>query len=409
MPAEASPGTGPAPSAPRSTHRILALDGLRGVAALMVLFHHTLLMLPDFANYEWGVPGAKAHGAIEWLLIRTPLRLLWAGQERALLFFVLSGFVLGLPWLERRAEPYGRFLLGRFRRIYPPYLIAMAAAAAASAAIGGHQLINATVYFNQLGWAFPPSWAELPGIGAILNNRSSAYINEAIWTLVWEVRVAILFPLMMLAIVRWRNVGVCVVLVALLALKHVASSVVGPWASNVLNMPEQTFYYAQYFVFGAAVAVNRVWITAWFAGKSPIFGLACLICWLPWPVQHDHIVGIGAALVLVAVLGGGPVRSWLSKSPIVWLGKQSYSLYLTHVPLIMIVVIACDGRVPLPVCVAVIPMAILLGWAFHRWVELPSVALAGFLTGYSSRTGKTPPYRTQTPSGPEPATGAAAR
>ncbi len=36
--------------------RIVALDGLRGVAAIMVLLHHALLMLPLFADYEWPCP-----------------------------------------------------------------------------------------------------------------------------------------------------------------------------------------------------------------------------------------------------------------------------------------------------------------------------------------------------------------
>jgi peptidoglycan/LPS O-acetylase OafA/YrhL len=389
-PADVSRMLSPTHSAPKPSRRIVALDGLRGIAALMVLFHHTLLMLPDFANYEWGVPRATAHGAIEWLLIRTPLRLMWAGQERALLFFVLSGFVLGLPWLEQRGVPYGRFLLGRFCRIYPPYLIAMAAAAAGSMLLGGDRLGHATIYFNQLGWAFPPSLAAVPSIAAILDNRASDYMNEAVWTLVWEVRVAVIFPLLMLPIIRWRSAGIALVLVVLILLKHVCGWFVGPWASSVLTAPQDTFYYAQYFVFGAAVAAHRVRIAACFGRRTKVSGLACLalgclICWLPWPVEHDRIVGVGAAIILVAILGSEQLRSWLAKSRLVWLGGQSYSLYLTHLPLIMVVVIAFNGQVPVLVCGAVVPAAIVLGWAFHRWVETPSVALAQFLTGYSHR------------------------
>jgi peptidoglycan/LPS O-acetylase OafA/YrhL len=380
----------PAHSVPRPVHRIEALDGLRGVAALLVLFHHTLLMLPDFANYEWQVPGATSHGVIEWLLLRTPLRLLWAGQERALLFFVLSGFVLGLPWLNGRAAPYGRFILGRFCRIYPPYLVVMAAAAAGSILLGGHQLDDATVYFNQLGWAFPATWAAAPSIAAILNNPANDYMNEAVWTLVWEVRVALIFPLLMLPIIRWRNVGVGLVLVALVLLKHVSLWFVGPAISRVLDAPQDTFYYAEYFVFGAAVALNRARISAWFSGRSEVFGLGCLalgclICWLPWPAQHDRIVGVGAAVILVAILGSAQTRSWLTKPPLLWLGGQSYSLYLTHLPLIMVVVIALGGNVPVLACAAIVPAAIALGWAFHRWVETPSVMFAQRVTGYTGR------------------------
>jgi hypothetical protein len=101
---------------------------------------------------------------IEWVLLRTPLRLLWSGQTRALLFFVLSGFVLSLPWLNGRSAPYGRFLLGRFCRIYPPYIIAMVIAAAGCILLGGRRLDHATVHFNQLGWAFRPTGAAVPSV-----------------------------------------------------------------------------------------------------------------------------------------------------------------------------------------------------------------------------------------------------
>ena len=385
----------PVHSAPRPEHRILALDGLRGVAALLVLFHHTLLMLPDFANFQWHVPGATSHGVIEWFLLRTPLRLLWAGQERALLFFVLSGFVLGLPWLNGRAARYGRFILGRFCRIYPPYLVAMIAAAAGSFLLGGRPLVHATVLFNQFGWAFPLSWAAVPSIAGILYNPSSSYMNEAIWTLVLEVRVALILPFIMLPIARWRNTGVALVLAALLILKYVSAHFVSPAISRALDAPQDTFYYAEFFVFGAAVAANRVGISAWFSRRGEVFGLGCLVlgclvCWLPWPAQHDRMVGVGAAIILVAILGSARTRSWLTKSPLLWLGRESYSLYLVHLPLIMVVVIACGGAVPVLACAAVIPAAILLAWAFNRWVETPSVVLVQWLTGYSRRGDRGP-------------------
>lgn len=393
--AETSTLTVPVHSAPRPVRRIVAFDGLRGIAALLVLFHHTLLVLPDFANYEWYGAGQPAHGAIEWLLLRTPLRLMWAGQERALLFFVLSGFVLGIPWLDGRGASYGRFLAGRFCRLYPPYLVAMAAAAIGSILLGGHALPRASIYFNELGWAFRPSWRAIPSIVLLLNNPHSEYMNEAMWSLVWEVRVALIFPLLILPVVRWRNLGVLFVLAGLLVLGHVAWLVYRVPVHGVLGAPQDTFRYAEYFVLGAAVAVNRASIGAWFSRRGSTPGLACLllgclVCWLPWPAQHDRMVGLGAALILVAVLGSARLRAWLVRPWLLWLGRRSYSLYLTHVPLVMVVVIAFGGAVPVLACCAIVPAAVILAGLFHRWVELPSVGLAQHLGGYSrlARTGR---------------------
>jgi peptidoglycan/LPS O-acetylase OafA/YrhL len=376
-------------AAAQAGRRIVALDGLRGVAAIMVLLHHALLMLPQFANYEWysSVPAHISFG--EFLLLRTPLRLIWAGQERAIMFFVLSGFVLCLPWLSGKPQSYGRFLLGRFCRIYPPYIAAMALAALASVFIGGHVLPNASVYFNELGWARHPGAGTLPSILLVLTNHHSDYINEAVWSLTWEVRVAILFPLLMLPILRWRNMGAAQVYVFLLVLgqagRHLLSAhpAFGQFFGNGCR-------YTGCFVLGTAIAMNRVKIGEWFGRHHSAFGWLCLtlglgICWAPWPHFHEDIVGIGAALLIVAIIGTVSLRKWLAKDYWLWLGRQSYSLYLIHVPVVMVTVILYGGKVPALACLSVIPVSIALAQIFHIHVELPSVVLAQKAASYQRK------------------------
>ena len=369
--------------------RIVALDGLRGVAAIMVLLHHALLMLPVFADYEWysKVPAHISTG--KFLLLRTPLRLVWAGQERAIMFFVLSGFVLCLPWLSGKRQSYGRFLLGRFCRIYPPYIAAMALAALASVFIGGHVLPNASVYFNELGWAHHPDAGTLPSILLVLTNHHSDYINEAVWSLTWEVRVAILFPLLMLPILRWRNMGAAHVYVFLFLLGQTGRHLLRahPDFAQIFG---NGCRYTGCFVLGTAIAMNRVKMGEWFARHHSAFGWLCLtlglgICWAPWPHFRDDIVGIGAALLIVAIIGTVSLRNWLAKDYWLWLGQRSYSLYLIHVPVVMVTVILCGGKVPPLTCLSVIPLSIALAQIFHLHVELPSVALMQRAASYQRR------------------------
>src|SRR3984957_16353301 len=352
--------------------RIVALDGLRGVAALMVLLHHALLMLPVFADYECysKVPAHISTG--NFLLLRTPLRLVWAGQERAIMFFVLSGFVLCLPWLSGKPQSYGRFLLGRFCRIYPPYIAAMALAALASVFIGGHVLPNAGVYFNELGWAHHPDAGTLPSILLVLTNHHSDYINEAVWSLTWEVRVAILFPLLMLAISRWRNAGAMQVYAFLLLL--------GPAAGHLLTahpdlaeLLANGCRYTGCFVLGTIIAMNRARIGEWFDSRHRASGWLCLllglwICWAPWPHFRDQIVGVGASLIIVAIIGTTGLKKWLAKEYWLWLGGQSYSLYFGHGPGGVVILILCGGKVPLLACFSVIPISIALAQIFHLHV-----------------------------------------
>jgi peptidoglycan/LPS O-acetylase OafA/YrhL len=376
-------------AATHAGRRIVALDGLRGVAAIMVLLHHALLMLPVFADYQWysRVPAHLSVG--KFLLLCTPLRLVWAGQERAIMFFVLSGFVLSLPWLTGKPQSYGRFLLGRFCRIYPPYLAAMALAALASVAIGGHVLPKASVYFNELGWARNPDAGTLSSILLVLTNHHSDYINEAVWSLTWEVRVALIFPLLMLPILRWRNLGAIQVYLFLFCFGQAARYSLSAHP-DLAELVGNGCRYTGCFVLGAVIAMNRSRIGEWFNRRHSAFGWLCLtlglgICWAPWPHFHDDIVGIGASLLIVAIIGTTSLKKWLAHESWLWLGRQSYSLYLIHVPVVMVIVIACRGEVPLWACMSVIPVSIALAQIFHVHVELPSVALAQKATSFERK------------------------
>ncbi|WP_368259248.1 acyltransferase family protein, partial [Blautia wexlerae] len=73
--------------------RLRSLDGLRGLAAVIVLVHHALLVIPALAAPYYG---QTVQPGLPWLLVHTPLHLLWAGTEAVYLFFILSGLVLTL-------------------------------------------------------------------------------------------------------------------------------------------------------------------------------------------------------------------------------------------------------------------------------------------------------------------------
>ena len=84
----------------KTKSRMHSLDGLRGVAALVVVVHHLLLTLPWFADrVGLGQLGTKGQFTFSWhnLFEYTPLHILYGGTEAVVIFFVLSGFVLINP------------------------------------------------------------------------------------------------------------------------------------------------------------------------------------------------------------------------------------------------------------------------------------------------------------------------
>ena len=87
------------------------LDALRGIAALVVVIFHYLVMWHSATLFDTRL------GSLLYPLV--------AGHEAVILFFLLSGFVLALPLLAGDQMPYSRFALRRVLRIYGPYLMAL--------------------------------------------------------------------------------------------------------------------------------------------------------------------------------------------------------------------------------------------------------------------------------------------
>ena len=93
--------------------RLHELDSLRGLAALSVVACHCLK-----------VRSGVGFGWLLWLLDHTPLGIVRASHEAVIFFFVLSGFVLALPFLSGPVR-YRAFLAKRVCRIYLPYYAAL--------------------------------------------------------------------------------------------------------------------------------------------------------------------------------------------------------------------------------------------------------------------------------------------
>ena len=93
-------------------NRYEELDSLRGLAAISVFFGHILLVF-------------NAIPITNLLFEYGPLRAAVAGSEAVTLFFVLSGFVLSLPFYNNGTFNYGKYVVKRIFRIYIPYLIAI--------------------------------------------------------------------------------------------------------------------------------------------------------------------------------------------------------------------------------------------------------------------------------------------
>ena len=160
------------------------LDSLRGLAALTVMVHHILLVLPAFT-----LPYASAMPGLVWLIRFTPLGIIMAGREAVIFFFVLSGFVLALPFLRQQTVlPYGPFAIKRIFRIYPPYLIAVAFAILMNAACYRGPVPELSGWFAAF-WKPHIDWHIAVQHLFLINSFNFDRFDPVIWSLVMEMRL----------------------------------------------------------------------------------------------------------------------------------------------------------------------------------------------------------------------------
>lgn len=365
--------------------RFETLDSLRGIAALIVVVAHCCMMLPKFSDYglHYRMPPSGWSDPFAFLLIRTPLRVLWLGRGPVALFFVLSGFVLSLPWLRGRPPAYRVFAIRRICRIYLPYVAAVALALACATALAPYRPASQSEWFDQLNWIEPVT-AEV-AVSHLLMLGTHNTFDNVIWSLVHEMRISLVFPLLMLPLLRWRSLGAVALILGLIASVMAISRLAG--GNAVLREVGASLQYAALFVMGAATAQHapRIAVRLARAAGAVTWGFllaGLLILAVRWPILPAYFQGLGGVFVIIAALAPGSLAVFLHHKALRALGRISYSLYLIHLPVLLSAVYLLHPVLPMGVIlVSVPPASLMAAWIFNRLIEDPSAELGRKLAG----------------------------
>jgi peptidoglycan/LPS O-acetylase OafA/YrhL len=361
----------------RPAGRIGSLDGLRGVAAAVVLIHHSLLTIPSFANgnLHLSVPDSRS-----WL-VYTPLHLFWAGGEAVVVFFVLSGFVLTLPAL-RRTQDWIAYFPARLVRLYVPVMASVAVALVL------FLLVPRTPHTGESAWVARHAQSlSLEGIVNDLTLLAPTRMNSPLWSLTWEVGFSLLLPLFVsIAAVTRRYWWVTAIVAALLST-----------AGHPLRL--QWLTYLSMFLVGFAVAagwerlpqVRRA--LGWLLLLASLLGLTCA-WWYPRDAPGaafgSTVILLSAAVLVVLAGKWLPAERVLLGSLPRTLGRISFSLYLVHEPIAVSIAKLIPVEHPWITPILTIPVALVAAVFFARFVELPAHRLAKTLSRRIAGTPEAP-------------------
>ncbi len=380
---------------PPSQNHLPGLNGLRGLACLAVFGVH-------FHQHT----GVTAHAGPFQLG-----RFLVNGNTGVALFFILSGFLLGLPWWNDNSDttnppPLGTpYLLKRIARILPAYYLCLSALIL----IHGYGLSPKQLIDVVLHYLFLHNYTEF----------SFYSISDPFWTLAVQAQFYVLLPILLAVLGPLRrgvnNHLLCLTLLVLAGAVYALhawimtqAKGVDPWpfptqivARQGVVLSHSLLAHLPHFLIGVAAGCLSVSLNHrlsnnpppsrigsdlvfWFAACSIVLILATpLDKWftLPHGRYHFPYVPLLIAAVIIVTPWTATARSLLTSRPLEWIGVISYGLYVYHLPCQNITA-KLMTRLGMPVTQSMwlfgllsLALSIAVAGTSHRVVERPILAV----------------------------------
>lgn len=347
------------------------LTPLRGLAALLVLLFH-------FWEFKERQP-VRLIG-IDW----SPW--LSSGYVGVDLFFVLSGFLLGYPFIQAQQLKHPKpslktFWIKRCKRVLPAYWFQI-------------------VILVMVGWLLQPELTiNIKAVllqALMLANIPNAVplLNNVYWSLPVEWDFYIILPLLALCFTTKKrtSLSLTAILVWVFAFRWCMHLSIVLWGSEgtfiarwIIQLPARVDQFmlgmlAAWLHIHYAHTLHRLRMPLFAASTIGLLAYTRLLHELgavfielthPWYLLHFSIIGLlFSCLVLASCLLGSPAKSWRwFWKPWVWLGTISYSLYLWHAS-----ILAWFNALPLahewPVFVLLVPI-LFVSWLSYRFIERP--------------------------------------
>jgi peptidoglycan/LPS O-acetylase OafA/YrhL len=281
--------------------RLPALDGLRGLAAFVVVVSH----FSNQTGFLGGLLGARA------------------GQLGVMLFFLISGFLMARLYVEQplRAEAVVGFFQKRVARVFPLYLCVVLVSAAMYDALGARSTFFAVTRDNLLGHLL--FWEGV----------------SILWTIPVEVHFYALVPL-----IWWVTARVGTAWSAAILLAIGGALLASTGITKFQTLPHHLPFFLIGMVLSSAIPRvptgrdafrNVAFLGALFAGVLCMPQVALTLLGVDYPGLWKSPIHLAAMTALLATsllspLAGSAFGGRVGR----FFGDISYSVYLLHLPLL---------------------------------------------------------------------------
>jgi peptidoglycan/LPS O-acetylase OafA/YrhL len=317
--------------APSVGRHIPALDGVRGLALLLVLFIHLTITrsqaLPD-------------------RLLHDVSRFMWSGVD---LFFVLSGFLItGILFDSKESNRFFRnFYTRRTLRIFPLYYAVIFMAAIVIPMFDAKFSLDAHGLWN---------WTYLQNIGQCFFGAKHTTFTDVTWSLAIEEQYYLVWPLVVFCLGRralmraalGMIVAACVCRAVMMArgsdpyytymftISRLDGIALGSWIALAARSEGGLSALVRPAKFVAAGAMLAITFASIFGGGVYLDSKGMQT------VGYPAFAFLYGSILVLAVAGGNNsiAPKIFSNSILRWFGKYSYALYLFHYPICMTLKVA---------------------------------------------------------------------
>jgi len=376
-----------------SKSHVSYLDGLRGIACLVVILAHLQIFI---------IPAFSADGRYHDDIFKGTVFFWLNGNFPVCIFFVLSGYVLILNYLHHPHDQYlAKAVVKRYFRLTPLIF--------SSVLVSFLLLKHNQYYINQVinivgfdSWLSPPN-PRPKTIEAISQGLVSVFFRDSSLNL----------PLWTMKIEYWGSLFIFAFCALFFNTKRFV--LIGSVGLILLALPlKYPVYYVSLFLYGAMLLkIPQNKHLAWlfwpgiFLGIQPADGtfvngivsyLAAYNITFAYPTVDKILHCLGACMLMTSVLNSDMLKKALSFRPIVWLGEISFGMYVFH----MVVALSIGSLVYLYsrenmgaawaavfAAIATYALTIVMAMIAYKFIDRPSQRLANKIANWLIRPMKT--------------------
>lgn len=315
--------------------KISYLDGLRGLAAFVVVIHHFLLAFYP-ATYNADMGEIHTRNAYEVIMAKSPLNLLINGNFAVCIFFILSGYVLTQKYFKTKdIEVIVSSACRRYFRLFIPvaasiFIVFMLMKLHLFFNIDASEISKSSWWLGTF-WNFQTSIKDMihsAVIGTFFNHDNK--YNTALWTMSYELYGSFLvFAISgVIGKLKWRYFGY-LILCALFVKTYYLAFILGLILADLKNSHDDYLTIINNNIINVSLLILGLFLGSYPTGVN-VDGTIYSLLKIEFTSSAVFMHIIGSLLVMISLLNYKKFQEILSRRLFIFLGKISFTMYLTH-------------------------------------------------------------------------------